>query len=83
MRVANISTAWAISLFHRLSSRDVPAITTDPPFGIDNAERWCRRAAEIRMIAERMSHLPLAQASLLETAEEYERRAARAEGVLE
>jgi len=33
-----------------------------------NAERWRRRAAEMRIFAERMTHLPLA------TAEEYERR---------
>ena len=33
----------------------------------------------MRKIAEGMAHLPRAQASLLETAQEYDRRAAKAE----
>lgn len=49
---------------------------TDP---LQDPERWRQRAAEMRKIAEGMAHLPLAQASLLQTAEEYDRRAARAE----
>ena len=46
---------------------------------LDDPEYWRRRAAEMRKIAEEMTHLPRAQASLLETASEYDRRAARAE----
>jgi len=49
---------------------------TDP---LQDPERWRQRAAEMRKIAEGMAHLPLAQASLLQTAEEYDRRAVRLE----
>jgi len=48
---------------------------TDP---LQDPERWRQRAAEMRKIAEGIAHLPHAQASLLETAKEYDRRAARA-----
>lgn len=49
---------------------------TDP---LQDPENWRRRAAEMRKIAEGMAHLPRAQASLLGTAQEYDRRAAKAE----
>jgi hypothetical protein len=55
------------------------AVMTDSPSRFDDLERWRRRAAEMRKIADGMAHLPRAQASLLETAKEYDRRAARAE----
>ncbi len=52
------------------------ALMTHP---LQDPEHWRQRAADMRKIAEGMAHLSLAQASLLETAEEYERRAAEAE----
>ena len=46
---------------------------------LQDPERWRRRAAEMRKTADGMAHLPHAQASLLETAREYDRRAGKAE----
>ena len=46
---------------------------------LDDPEYWRQRAGEMRRIADQMKHLPRARASLLETAREYDRRAARAE----
>jgi hypothetical protein len=42
-------------------------------------ERWRRRAEEMRAIAESLSVIPLAKASIFRTAADYERRAAPAE----
>src|SRR5262245_37827150 len=67
----------AISLFHRLSSRDDTAIATDPPFGVGNLERGRRRAAEVRIFAERMTHLPLATAEGIRTAGRQSRKASQ------
>jgi hypothetical protein len=46
---------------------------------LDAPEYWHGRAAEMRKIGEGLAHLPRAQAPLLETAKEYDRRAARAD----
>ncbi len=44
-----------------------------------DAEHWRKRAEEMRRIAEDLQVLPLAKASVLRNAEEYDRLAARAE----
>jgi hypothetical protein len=46
---------------------------------LDDAEHWRSRAAEMRRIADELGILELAKASMLQTAEEYDRLAARAE----
>jgi hypothetical protein len=46
---------------------------------IKDSGHWRKRAEDMRAIADGMTALPLAQASLLRTAEEYERLAERAE----
>jgi hypothetical protein len=46
---------------------------------ISDPEHWHRRADEMRRIAEEMSVLPHAKASMLRIAEEYDRLAVRAE----
>jgi hypothetical protein len=56
-----------------------PKIMATTPSIFDDPERWRRRAAEMRKVAAGMAHLPNAQASLLRTAEEYDRLADRAE----
>lgn len=48
-------------------------------YRLDDPEYWRGRAAEMRRIADQMELLPRARASLLETARDYDRRAARAE----
>src|ERR1700754_525971 len=45
------------------------------PFTSDDPQRWRRRAAELRQIADGMAGLPRARESVMRTAEEYERRA--------
>jgi hypothetical protein len=44
---------------------------------IDDPEHWRKRADEMRRIAEEMSVLPHARASMLRVAEEYDRLAVR------
>jgi hypothetical protein len=44
-----------------------------------DAEHWRKRAAQMRRIADGLGVLALAKASMLRTAEEYDRLAARAE----
>jgi hypothetical protein len=46
---------------------------------LDDPEHWRMRAAEMRRIAEGLGVLALAKASMLQTAEEYDRLAVRAE----
>jgi hypothetical protein len=48
----------------------------------DDPERWRRRAAEMRIIANAMTGMVRAKESLLRIAEEYERKARQAEGRL-
>ena len=47
---------------------------------LDDPEHWRTRAAEMRRIADGLDVLALAKASMVQTAEEYDRLAARAEG---
>jgi hypothetical protein len=49
---------------------------------LQDPEHWRGRAAEMRRIADGLGVLALAKASMLRTAEEYDRLAARAEELL-
>jgi hypothetical protein len=55
------------------------AMATDLPSLIDDPERWRKRAAEMRRVADDMASVPLVRASVLKTAEEYDRLARRVE----
>jgi hypothetical protein len=46
---------------------------------IQSAEQWRKRAEEMRAIADELAALPAAQVELVRIADQYERRALRAE----
>ncbi len=48
-------------------------------FSMYDAEHWRRRAAEMRTIADSLTALRGAKAAIVRTADEYDRRALRAE----
>ena len=58
---------------------DTPPLTRGMGVSMHDAESWRRRAAEMRTIADGLTALPGAKAVIMRTADEYDRRALRAE----
>ena len=62
-----------------MQASDVTRAVQQVATSLHDPDHWRRRAQEMHAIADGMTILPSAKASLLRTAEEYERLAERAE----